>query len=208
MSSSFATSLALTAGYGVTDDLEINTIAPTYGFTVDPSSSGKGPLDLGVGYKLLRGAAGGKLEVIARVVGGYDTGASAARPLRLGVQAQYNATPKVAIVSHDLGLGNAGLAIGLSGDKKPVIATLPVGVAFQATPTLWVELDTALASSISISNASTLTIADLTPALATAVFNTLDGRLDVLGYLGAGDVQHAGDTLVLGVGARYYVGKI
>jgi hypothetical protein len=207
-SSSTATGLALTAGYGITDELEIMTLTPTYAIGIDPSSDGKGPLDVGVGYKLLRGAAGGKLEVIARAVGGYDLAAEGARPLRVGVQVQYNATPKIAILSHDIGLGNAGVSIALAGDVKPVYLTIPVGVAYQALPNLWIEADTALASSIKISNGANAFINDITPVFATAIYNTLGGRLDVLGYVGAGDLQNAGDTLAFGLGARYYVGAL
>jgi hypothetical protein len=207
--SSLVETADLAVGYGVTDDLEINTLTPTYGLTLDPNGTAKGAFDVGVGVKLLRGALDGKLEVIARGVGGYDLSTSAARPIRLGVQVQYNATPKLAIVSHDIGLGNAGIAIGVDGMSKPIFVTLPVGVAFQATQELWIEADTALVPSVKInSDASNAFISDVTPVFATGIYNTLGGRLDVLGYVGFNDAQHAGDTILFGAGARYYIGKL
>jgi len=194
-------------GYGVTDDLEINTITPTYTIPLHPGGSAKGPFDVGAGYKLLRGAAGGKLELIARVVAGYDINASAARPIRLGVHVQYNVTPKFAVFSHDTGNGNLGLSIAVDGDPKPVFLTIPVGAGFQATKELWVEADTTLAN-IKVSNSVNTSIADATPLALTGVFNAMDGHLDVLGYVGFGDLQHAGDTVFFGVGARYYLGTL
>ncbi len=198
-------------GYGVTDDFEINTLTPTYAFPATPDGSIKGPLDAGIGYKLLRGALDGKLEVIARAVIGYDIEAEYFRPLRIGLQAQYNATPKIAILSHDTGLGNAGIGIfvdGPAGVDKPVYLTLPVGVAYQATPELWIEADTSIFSTINISNTTTNSISDVTPLAVTGIYNTLDGHLDLLGYFSFGDLQHAGDTISFGVGFRYYPGKV
>src|SRR6185436_12572204 len=109
-------------GYGVNDDLEINAITPNYTFTLKDFEI-KGPLDIGVGYKLLRGAAGGKLEMIARAISGYDLNASAVRPVRLGLHVQYNLTPTLAVFTHDIGLGNAGISIAVDGDPKPISLT-------------------------------------------------------------------------------------
>ena len=206
--SSTGTLLDAAVGYGVTDDLELNTLTPTYTVYTSPKGTAKGPLDLGIGYKLLRGAMDGKLEVIARAVIGYQLELGGFRPLRLGVQVQYNVTPKVAIISHDLANGNAGISIALDGTPKLVYLTLPVGVAFQATPELWIEADTLLFQSIKISNSDTVSIADATPLLLTGIYNTMDGHLDLLGYAGFSDLQHAGDTFSFGVGFRYYPGKV
>jgi hypothetical protein len=206
-SSELAVAGALAAGYGVTDDLEINTIAPTYAFALKEFEA-KGALDVGIGFKLLRGALDGKLEVIARGIAGYDFNGEIARPLRVGIHAQYNATPTLCIVSHDLGLGNAGVSIAVDGDPKPVFATLPLGIGFQASPALYAEVNTTVLPILEISKAETQTIADITPATLTVVYNTLDGHLDLLGYAGFGDLQEAGDTYSFGAGARYYLGAV
>ncbi|CAN5178451.1 hypothetical protein BH11MYX1_BH11MYX1_04440 [soil metagenome] len=214
----FAVLPDLALGYGVTDDLEISTLTATYGFRASPRGTLKGNLDVGIGYKLLRGALDGKLEVVARAIVGYDIDGESFRPLRIGVQAEYNATPKFAILSHDTGAlpvgGNAGIVIGLdnpagmSTAAKPVYLTLPIGVAYQATPELWIEADTVLASSIKISNAPNQSIADVTPAFLTGIYNTMEGHLDLFGYAGFYDLQHASDSYSFGVGFRYYPGKL
>lgn len=207
-SSSTVESAYLTAGYGITDDLEVNTLTPTYGFTLHPNGSAKGPLDIGVGYKILRGAAGGKLEVIARAVGGYDLNAEAARPIRIGVQVQYNLTPKVAVLTHDVGLGNLGLVIATAGDPKPIGLTVPVGIGVKATPALWVEADASVIPNLKLKDGATVTIGDLTPLFVTGVYNVMDRHLDLIGYAGFGDLQNAGDTVFFGIGARYYAGSL
>lgn len=206
-SSSLGMSADIALGYGVTDDLEVNTITPTYAFGVKDFEI-KGSFDVGIGYKLLRGAAGGKLELIARAVLGYDTLGEALRPLRVGVQAQYNVTPKICIVSHDIGVGNAGLSFALDGDPKPIFGTLPIGVGFQATPQIYIELDTSVLTTLELSNSATVSIADITPVALTLVYNTMARHLDVLAYAGFGDVQNAGDTYNFGIGARYYAGSV
>lgn len=194
-------------GYGINDDLEVNAITPNYTFALKDFEI-KGPLDVGVGYKVLRGAAGGKLEMIARAIGGYDLNASALRPLRLGVHVQYNLTPTLAVFSHDIGLGNAGISIAVDGDPKPVTLTLPIGIGIQAAPELWIEADTAPISTLNLSGASNRFITDATPLLATAIYSVMAGHVDAIAYFGFGDVQAAGDTITFGVGLRYYAGAV
>jgi hypothetical protein len=194
-------------GYGVTSDLEVNAITPNYTFALTDFEI-KGPLDVGVGYKLLRGAAGGKLEMIARAIGGYDLAAETVRPLRLGVHVQYNITAKLAVFTHDIGAGNAGLSIAVDGDPKPVGITLPVGIGYQVAPELWIEANTAPISMLNIANGSNQFISDITPLLATGVYNVMAGHLDAIGYFGFTDLQQAGDTVTFGVGLRYYAGNV
>jgi hypothetical protein len=207
METSVVWGATLALGYGINDDFEINAITPNYAFTLNEFEI-KGPLDLGIGYKLLRGAAGGKLEVIARALAGYDLNTETVRPIRVGVHAQYNVTPKFAVVSHDIGLGNAGLSIAVDGEPKPIGLTLPIGVGIQPTTELWVELNTALASNIKLSEGENALISDITPLFATGVYNLMAGHLDAFGYLGFTDLQNAGDTYTFGVGLRYYAGNV
>lgn len=197
----------LAAGYGVTDSLELNAVTPNYTFALTDFEI-RGALDIGVGYKLLRGAAGGKLEVIARVIAGYDLNASAARPIRIGVHAQYNLTPRIAIFTHDIGAGNAGLSIAVDGDPGTVGVTLPIGVGIQATPALWIEADTAPFSMLAIADGEHQLISDVTPLLATAIYNLMAGHLDAIGYFGFTDLQQASDTVTFGVGVRYFAGNV
>lgn len=199
-------------GYGITDDFELDFAA--YSFSSD--DAGKGRLAADLGYKLVRGAAGGKLEVIARANIGYDLAEDAAgdalgvTPLGLGAHVQYNVTPKIAIIS---GLpGAEQLTIGLK-DVHPIVLALPVGVGFQATPELFIEADTVLADLVLSDDdtgaESTYIFSDSTPLQLTASYNAMPA-LDVYATLGLDvtppDGTDLGDTVFVGVGARYYVG--
>jgi hypothetical protein len=198
-------------GYGINDDLELNFAA--YTFT---TASGKGSIDAGVGYKLARGAMGGKLEVIGRAQLGYSLASEGLNPFALGAHVQYNVTPKICLITP-----GGQLVIAVDPDTAVSLA-LPVGVGFQATPELYVQLDTTLAN-IGISpSGSTFIGADSTPIAITATYNVMP-PLDVLVGLALnltppdlppvppatmGTEQSVGDTLAILVGARYYVGKL
>lgn len=204
-----ATMLDVAVGYGITDEIEVNTVMPTYAIQLSPDGSAKGPLDLGLGYRAAHGAAGGRLKVAVRAVDGVQLGdTTTVRPLRIGAQVEFDFTPKLAVVSHDIGQGNLGVSIGLDGDVKPVFLMLPIGVAYQATPALWIEADTAIANAIKLKDVANSFISDQTQLQLTGILTTLDGHLDALGYVWFGDLQHAGDTWMVGAGLRYYVGRV
>lgn len=196
------TLLRLSLGYGITDDFEINAIG--YAFT---SASGKGDLGVGVGYKLLRGAASGKLEVIARAGIGYSLAAEAVDPLTLGVQARYKLTPKIALIT-----SGPQLVLGLADETgKAKYISLPVAIGVQATPTLYVQADTNIGHIELADSATAFIFADSTPLALTAFLNAIPA-LDV--YVSVGmDLTPAGtagvdDTLFLTFGARYYFGQL
>src|SRR5262245_8097792 len=117
-------------GYGFTDDIEIQI---PYAFATKDFEI-KGTLNGDIGYKLLRGAVGGKLEAIARVRGGYNLLDSAAAPLMIGVHVQYNITDTIAVISGTP--GSQQLRISLADDAmmvKPIDLSLPIGVGYQPT---------------------------------------------------------------------------
>ena len=197
-------------GYGITDDIEL--AFAHYAFPT--SDVGKGAIAAGLGYKLARRAMGGKLEAVARAEIGYDLAASvdlttgetsgAVSPLGLGVHVQYKVTPKIALVTP----GNQ-LVIGL--DPNFIELDIPVGVGFQATPELYVQLDTTIAA-INIKDSATAVIfADTTPLSLTATYNVMPA-LDVLAGIALNltppDPIGVGDTFAILLGARYYVGKL
>lgn len=202
--------IRILGGYGITDDFEIN-----FGHYAFPTSDvGKGSIDVGLGYKLLRGAAGGKLEAIARVQTGYSLLAKDLKPLGLGVHVQYNVTPKIALITP-----GGQLQFGLAGDKKPITFGLPVSVGFQAAPKLYAQLDTTLAT-FKIANSATTIIGSDTTPIALTVYYTPKPAIDVFAGLSfdatppdvvvgttttSGSV---GDTLAILVGGRYYIGKL
>lgn len=205
-------------GYGITDDIELafaHYAFPTNGI-------GDGEIAAGVGYKLVRGGMGGKLEAIGRAEIGYDLAGSvdlttgetsgAVAPLGLGVHVQYNVSEKLALITP----GNQ-LRIGL--DPNFIDLSIPVGVGFQATPELYVQLDTDIATINIKDSATTVIFADTTPIAITGTYSVMP-NLDVLAGLAldltppsvtVGTMTtegNIGDTLAILIGARYYGGKL
>jgi hypothetical protein len=199
------------AGYGITDDIEL--AFGHYAFAT--SDAGKGSILAQLGFKLARGAMGGKLEAIGRAQVGYNLAGSvdlttgetegALSPLGLGVHVQYNVTDKIALITP----GNQ-LNIGLA-EPNAINLAIPVGVGFQATPELYVQLDTTIAT-INIKDSATAVIfADTTPIALTATYNVMPA-LDVLAGIALDltpvDPLGVGDTFAILLGARYYGGKL
>lgn len=191
-------------GYGVTDDFEV--LVP-YSFAARDFEA-KGSLAIDAGYKLLRGAADGKLEVIARARAGYDMLGEAASPLQLGVHAQYNFTPTFAVIS-----GYAGtqqLTISLAEDASmatPVDIGLPIAVGYQPTEELYLQVDTKLFTVNISDSANSLIGKDSTPLALTAVYNVIPA-LDVQAGIGTDLTNSPGDSLSFLIGARYYAGQL
>src|SRR6185436_6628668 len=165
-------------GYGFTDDVEIQI---PYSFAAKDFEP-NGTLNADLGYKLLRGAAGGKLEAIARVRGGYNLLDSAAAPLMLGVHVQYNITDTLAVIS---GVpGSQQLRISLAEDANmatPIDFNLPVGVGYQANELLYLQLDTKLLQ-LDISDSANVVIGDATPVALTVLYNAMPA-LDIQAVL-------------------------
>jgi hypothetical protein len=198
-------------GYGITDDLEINFAD----FVLGTDENVRKSINANVGYKLLRGAMDGKLEVIGRVQVGYAleqkvedvvVAEAGLAPLLLGVQAQYNITPKIAVITP-----GQQLSIALDGEVKPITFALPVAVGIQLTPTVYAQVDTKLAT-LEIADAETTVIfSDTTPLALTGFLNAIPA-LDVFAGLTMdltppGDAG-VGDTLGVIFGARYYIGQL
>ncbi len=186
-------------GYGITDDFELGFAS----YSFPTSAAGEGAIGANLGYKLARGAAGGKMEAIARLSGGYLLALDGILlPLGLGVQVQYLVNEKIAVVTP----GNQ-LLIGLE-EPNPIGFDLPVGAGFQATPELFVALQTSLLS-IAIKDAgdSTFIFADRTPIALTATYNVMPA-LDVHAGISMDLTNEPGDTFSILLGARYYGGKL
>lgn len=193
--------LGLNFGYGISDDLEVRA---TYGLTLKEFEA-KGTLGFGAGYKILRGAAGGKLELIARANTGYSLLAELLAPLNLGAQVQYNISDKLAVVSPQ-----AGLRISLEevAGVRPIDLVLPVGVGYQATPELYAQVDTTLATIEVSDSASAFIFADNIPLTASVVYN-LQPALDITASFGFTDLKNnAGDNITAAIGAQYYIGAL
>jgi hypothetical protein len=189
-------------GYGFTDDLEIQV---PYAFATRDFEL-EGSLNVDVGYQLLRGAARGKLEAIARVRGGYDFLAAAATPVMLGVHVQYNLSDTVAIISGVPGAQQLRISVADSAAMtRPIDLSLPIGVGYQVTGALYLQLDTRLLQ-LDLDDSTNLVIgADATPAALTAVYNVVPA-LDVQAVVASDLSNTPSDTLSFLVGARYYAG--
>jgi hypothetical protein len=190
-------------GFGLTDKLEVGV---GYAYPVHPFE-GKGALDGYVGYAIVRGALDGKLEIIARATAGYNVLTELANPLQVGVQVQYGITSRLAVISNSLNATGGGgqLSIGLAGDVKPIKLVLPLALAYQVTPALYLQLDTTLAT-IKIKDAANAFFgADSTPLALTAIYNAIPA-VDVIGGISVDpDIS---DSLAFGVGVRYYGGAL
>lgn len=191
-------------GCGFTDDFEL--IIPYYFSTKEFDA--KGTVAFDAGYKVLRGAAGGKLEIIGRARGGYSALDEVATPLLLGAHMQYNFTPTIALMT-----GYAGtqqLRISLADDAmmaKPIDFGLPIALGYQPTPELYLQVDTKLATINIHDSANTFIGKDTTPAALTVVYNVINA-LDVQAALGTDLSSSPGDALTFLVGARYYAGQL
>ena len=193
-------------GYGITDDLEIQV---PYAFATREFEA-KGSLNFDIGYKVLRGAVDGKLEVIARARSGYNFLSKSANPLMIGLHAQYNITDNLAVISGFPSTQQLSIALsdgGVMGAPKPIDFSVPLSVGYQATPLLYFQLDTKLAR-LNLSNSSNAFIgADTTPVALTAVYNVLHA-LDIQAAIGTDLSNKPGDALSFLVGARYYAGQL
>ncbi len=201
----------LLAGYGITDDLEV-----IFGYDRFPTNAmGKGTVDFGAGYMLLRGALDDKLEVIARAQSGYSLVSNELGPLLAGAQVGYAVTSSLALLTP-----GGQLSVGLAGDRKPVTFGLPVSLGWQATSTVFFLLDAQLAT-FELANATTsLMFLDSTPVAVTGFVNALpavDLFVGVSANLTPPDTMDAtgnavktgiGATLSVMFGARCYLGKL
>jgi hypothetical protein len=191
------------AGVGITDELEV--LVP-YAFALHDLEA-RGSVAVDVGYVLVRGALDGKLEAIARVRGGYDTLGSAPIPLGVGIHAQYNIKPWLAVISGVPGSQQLRVTLADNANTmKPVDVSLPIGVGVQPTETVYLQLDTKLVQ-LPLAESETLVFGrDMTPVALTAVWNIIPA-LDVQAAI-ATDLNTAADALALLVGARFYAGRL
>ena len=190
--------------YGFTDRIELQI---PYSFTTRDFDA-KGSVAADAGIMLVRGVLDGTLEAVARVRGGYSALDEAATPVMLGVHLQYSLTPDIALIS-----GYAGtqqLRISVADDAamtKPIDFSLPFAVGYQATPLLYFQVDTKLATINIHDSANTLIVKDTTPAALTAVYNVVN-QFDVQAAVSTDLTNNPGDALTFLVGARYYAGKL
>jgi hypothetical protein len=191
-------------GYGFSDDFEAQL---SYGFALEDFEA-KGSLALDLGYKILRGALGGKFEMIGRVRGGYNALLEVANPIQVGLHMQYNATPKLAIISGVPGTEHLKITIDDGGTGvSPIDFSLPLGIGYQATKELYFQVDTKLFQIDIQDSANVLIGDDATPVSLTAVYNATPA-LDIQALIGTDLSNEPDNTLNFLVGFRYYAGQL
>ena len=195
--------LTALAGYGINDDLEI---IASYTFALKEFEA-QGAARLGAGYVPARGAMDGKLDVVLRIDGGWKFDEDEVGPVTFGGQLQYRLSPTLALVSP--GRLASWVTIALHGptdsagyELKPIFISLPVGLLYQASPSLFVEVDTLLAE-LEIKDDDSTVVGNNYVQLNTTLGYSVSRALDV-GVLASADLLEAADTVSAGAFVRYY----
>lgn len=200
--------LPINGGYGISDKLDIRV---SYGITLKEFEA-KGPLGFSVGYNVLTGSSGGKLDVAVRAGTGYDLLFEGLSPLVIGGDIRYKLSDKLAIISPPTHLNIAleEITVGIqpaTASFRPIFLTLPVGVGFQATPELYATVVTSLAT-IEIADSDTgFIFADFTPVTVNGTYS-VSPNLDAYAQIGTDLSNSPGDALTFLVGANYYMGAL
>jgi hypothetical protein len=223
--------LHLGAGYGVNNDL---TVGLEYAFSLANDFEIKGPLSLygsysvfhkdkltvGVSAALIFDFDGESVDSMGNVSSTVDVS------LSLGAGARYAITPSIAIYTgngNDYGsTGDIGLvAPGILGSQlllgfnngAPIVFTLPVGVAWQATPQVYAFAQTEIFDVVHVSETVGNTTASATNSnflfanyipLEIGGFYTVNHNLDIGAALNFGDLENGVDALAFTIAARYY----
>lgn len=205
-SSATAEGLQLGGGYGVSDKL---TIGAEYAFSLH-SFEIKGPLTLYGSLALMRNdkltiGASADLVIDLNAVNAMGM-SSTTETLQAGLGIRYKLAPKIAIFTGTpIAPGPLGqhLSIGFQSGA-PIAIDLPVGLAIQATPQVYLWVNTEIAH-LKISNTTNEFFgADFIPLTVGALY-AANKNLDVGGFLELPDLKNSKfDILVFGVGARWY----
>ncbi|HUS33453.1 MAG TPA: hypothetical protein VMZ53_33355 [Kofleriaceae bacterium] len=191
-------------GYGITEKIDVQV---PYAFAVHDLQA-RGSVAVDAGYAVVRGAFDGKLEVIERIRAGYDTLGTSSMPIQLGLHAQYNVTPWLAVISGTPGSQQLRISLADNAEmKKPVDISLPLGIGVQPTETLYLQLDAKLLQ-VALSESDNLVFGrDIAPLALTVVYNVITA-LDVQAAIATDFANGPADTLAFLVGARFYAGEL
>lgn len=200
-SSSTAENLGIGAGYGISDKL---TIGGEYAVPLHDDAGtfpNSGALTVYGGYNVM---SSGKLSVAA----GADLSLafdSTDFTLDAGVTVRYSVAPKFAVFTGNPvapGILGNQLSIGLYSNA-PIVLSIPVGVAFQASPQLYAWADTILASFLfAPASANAFIFSDFIPIQVGALYRATKD-IDVGAAL-TDDLKDAGNTFGIALMARYY----
>jgi hypothetical protein len=183
--------LELGAGYGVTRAVDV---AVMYPLALRPSLSGDTSASADVGVTFLRG----RVSAAARVRGGWVHGAAPVAPFELGVEAQWRVSAHVALFTDA-----RQLSIGVSGERKPITLALPVGVAVQAAPSVYVQLATR-ACSLGLRNHDTKLFGRDGEPVSLRVFVSPTNALDLFAGAALLSADRPRDRFAFALGARLF----
>lgn len=180
--------------YGISDKL---TVGVGYGLNVEPSSDGKGPVALNVGYTYY---SEGNLSLTATGSAGYDMDGEALAPLSVGTYAWYNVTPKITLITP-----GGQLSAGLE-DPNEIGFSMPVSVGYQFTKNIFGSFDTNLLPNLSLKDGETMILgADSVPVGASAFYSPTN-QFDIGLTVSTDAKNEPGDSLGFGFVFVYYGG--
>ncbi len=219
-SSTNATQINLGGRYGINDKIEALASFNRIILSPSPTSGGdrvKGQLTAGVGI----GLAKGKLDAEVKVAVGYDLLAKNA-PLLAGVDVRYHLGPKMWVGTP---VNRPGLVLFLKGTDitlptvppttvtiSPIFFNIPVAFAYQATPDLAIQANTALMRLNLNDDAKGGPMGSTATFFGTDDFGgipldidaiyAISNKMDVIGNLNFGDLKHIGDNLGITAGVN------
>ncbi len=210
--SSTSEGLAVGAGYGISDKLEVGGV---YAFALNKFEI-KGTLTAYGAFALMHsdkldiGASGDiALNFNHAKAGSTTNETDVGGTLHAGLGVRYKVAPKFAVFTGTpWAPGPLGqhLTIGLNSGAAKTLS-LPVGFGVQATPELFAYLNTTLFTLL-LSDPGTggkrfNSIADATP-LTLGGFFAVNKNIDAALSFSFLDLQNAGDAYVITIGARYF----
>lgn len=190
----------IAARYGISNQLEL-TVGYS-GITFNPDSNFKGTVAAGLGFNMIHGAMGGRLDVAPRAGIVYGVAGKTAEAVA-SADVRYKLSSRMFIGTP---FNVPGLGVTLKGpdvmgaSAKPIALAVPFAVGLQATPELQLQASTQLAS-FSIKDSVTTYISDSTPLTIDALYG-LGNKMDLRVDLGT-DLQHAGDAITLAAGINF-----
>ena len=177
--------------YGVTDEFSIGL---GYDVRLDPDASAEGTIDVNLGYTFLTAP----LTLTATGSLGYNVDAEQFST-EVGIQAWYNVTPKIALIS-------AGNQLNFAFDPTVVSIDLPIAVGFQAMPNVFLQLDTTIGNLDIKDSANVIIFDDFIPVALTGYYS-LSNALDIGATVGFSDLKNdAGDNFIASLMVTYYGG--
>lgn len=196
--------------YGVDDKIEVGA---SYGLTLASEFEAKGPFIVEGAYNIMEG----NLSVAANATIGYDLEGEAITPLNIGARVRFRVNDQLAVTT-GAGGGAFGLVlpgdtprggqltITLDGEVKPIVLSLPVGVAYQVNPQIYAYLNTTIGH-IGIADADGVDgflFADFIPLQVGGMFSP-SNTMDFGASIGWFDLDAASDSMFVFGSARLHM---